>query len=273
MSESNGKLHTGEAAAGVAEYPDKRRVGRRRPSPADAHAAGQPDDRRPVGAPSLPAGRSRNGAQPRATSSRPTAKAGSGVKPAQAHMPAAAPDVRTRDKATAAPSDAAPDAAATCGGPDGFADGANGEAQDRSASDRQAEAALLNREEAVLSDNSFAVLFREAVGLENAISIRGTQLHLIRFREAAGKPSDPVEKTLLDMLALGRLRLGRVHASAEKAGSPEAARVYLSAANRLMGEICKTALTLAEYRKSSRRTRNRTGKRRKRMEHRTRKQR
>jgi hypothetical protein len=120
--------------------------------------------------------------------------------------------------------------------------------------DRQA-VAEARREEALLSDKLFPMSFREAAGLENVVTILGTRMHLLCFRKAAGNPSDPVEQTLLDMLALARMRLGRVHAAAEKSVGPEAARVYLSAGNRLMGETCKTVLTLAAYRKSQRRHR------------------
>ena len=50
--------------------------------------------------------------------------------------------------------------------------------------------------------------------------------------------------SVLDLLALARMRLGRVHAAAEQAVGPEAARVYVSACNRLKGETCKTVFRL-----------------------------
>lgn len=109
----------------------------------------------------------------------------------------------------------------------------------------------IRKEAAVLKDVAFQGSMVEAAGLDDSLTSLGARLHLLQFRAAAGSPKDPVEQLLLDMLALARVRVGRIHALAECSKSPELTRAYLSAGNRMMSEICKTVLTLVAYREST----------------------
>lgn len=116
--------------------------------------------------------------------------------------------------------------------------------------DDPAVAARVRREAVVLKDVLFQGEFLAAAGVDKEVSSVGARAHLLQFREAAGAPTDPVEQLLLDVLALARLRLARVHALSEQATSPELIRTYLLAGCRLQSEISKTILTLAAYRSS-----------------------
>ena len=130
-------------------------------------------------------------------------------------------------------------------------DAINRQALDRRVLDDPAVAARVRREVAVLKDVLFQGEFLAAAGLDKEVSSLGARAHLLQFREAAGGPTDPVEQLLLDVLALARVRVARVHALAEQTTSPELIRVYLNTGCRLMSEISKTALALAVYRGQS----------------------
>jgi len=104
----------------------------------------------------------------------------------------------------------------------------------------------------VLRDTRFAIDLIAASGLGGKVDPISARLHLARFRNGSGLPTDPVERFLLDLLALARVRVGRVAAQAELAGKSEVARIYLSAFNQLVGAACNTVSTLAAYRASPR---------------------
>jgi len=140
------------------------------------------------------------------------------------------------------------------GEPNHAIDKINRNALNRSVLDDADSASRVRREAVALRDTVFPSEFLAAAGLDKAVSTLGARLHLLQFREAAGGPTDPVEQLLLDILALARLRVARVHALAEQATSPELIRTYLNTGCRLMSEISKTVLTLAAYRSQSRGT-------------------
>jgi hypothetical protein len=76
------------------------------------------------------------------------------------------------------------------------------------------------------------------------------KIYLERFLEDAGKPADPVERMMLEQLALAHLRLGQLHGQAGHSKNLDAAKVYNSATARLWGEFRRTALALRVYRGS-----------------------
>ena len=128
----------------------------------------------------------------------------------------------------------------------------NRRALDREVLEDPAVVARVRREAAAIRDALFPASFLEAAGLGKDISMIGGRLHLLQFREAAGASTDPIETLLLDMLALARVRVARVHALAETTTSPELIKTYLATGCRLMSEINKTVLTLAAYRDQAR---------------------
>jgi hypothetical protein len=74
------------------------------------------------------------------------------------------------------------------------------------------------------------------------------QLYVEQFIEEAGKPTDPVERMLLEQLALAHFRIGQLHVSAAKATGIEAVKILNSATARLLGEFRRTALAVRVYR-------------------------
>lgn len=87
-----------------------------------------------------------------------------------------------------------------------------------------------------------------ALGMDARFDGSACRLYLDQFIAAAGDPQDPVERTLIEQVAVARLRLADLHAQAAQAKSVEAAKVYAGATARLLGEVRRVALTLREYR-------------------------
>lgn len=65
---------------------------------------------------------------------------------------------------------------------------------------------------------------------------------------AAGSPSDPIERMLVEQLLMAHHRIGELHAQSACADRPEEAALYNAAAARLLNEFRKTSLALREYR-------------------------
>jgi hypothetical protein len=63
-------------------------------------------------------------------------------------------------------------------------------------------------------------------------------------------PADPIERMLLEQLALAHHALGRLHVRAAEARSLPEAQLYHASAARLLGEFRLTALALKTYRMS-----------------------
>lgn len=72
--------------------------------------------------------------------------------------------------------------------------------------------------------------------------------YLDNFLEEAGAPTDPVERMLLEQIAIAHHGIGRLHTEAASATTPEAANIYNSAAAKLLGEFRRCVLALREYR-------------------------
>jgi hypothetical protein len=87
-----------------------------------------------------------------------------------------------------------------------------------------------------------------ALGLDALFDSSGYKSYLEQLLQDAGNPKDPIEVMLLEQLALAHFRIGQLHASAGKAQGTEAAKIYNSAAARLLGEFRRTALALRVYR-------------------------
>jgi hypothetical protein len=72
--------------------------------------------------------------------------------------------------------------------------------------------------------------------------------YLDTYLQAAGDPADPVERILLEQLALAHHALGRLHVRAGSRESVEEVQAYLGAIARLLAEVRRTALALKAYR-------------------------
>ncbi len=64
------------------------------------------------------------------------------------------------------------------------------------------------------------------------------------MEEAGSHPIDPIERMLLEQLALAHFRIGQLHVRASEAQGLEAVRVYNSVAARMLGEFRRTVLAL-----------------------------
>jgi hypothetical protein len=99
-----------------------------------------------------------------------------------------------------------------------------------------------------MRETLFPAMMADALGYEGTYESAAYKIYLERFLEDAGKPADPVERMMLQQLALAHLRLGQLHADAGHSKSLEAAKVYNSVTARLWGEFRRTALALRAYR-------------------------
>jgi hypothetical protein len=73
-------------------------------------------------------------------------------------------------------------------------------------------------------------------------------VYVLRTLEAAGSPSDPIERMLIEQICLAHHNIGRLHVKAATADNPEEARVSLGAAALLTGEFRRCVLALKSYR-------------------------
>ena len=67
------------------------------------------------------------------------------------------------------------------------------------------------------------------------------------FRES-GSPTDPVERMLLEQIALAHFRLGELYVTAAGAAGNEAIKIMNAATARLLSEFRRTALAVSSYR-------------------------
>ena len=66
--------------------------------------------------------------------------------------------------------------------------------------------------------------------------------------KAAGAPSDPMEKMLIEQITLAHHRILTLHADAAQAEAPELIEVLNTAASKLTAEFRRLCLSLKEYR-------------------------
>jgi hypothetical protein len=81
-----------------------------------------------------------------------------------------------------------------------------------------------------------------------AFDVLTWKAYLDRYLQAAGDPADPVERILLEQLALAHHALGRLHVRAGSREGVEETQAYLAAIARLLAEVRRTALALKAYR-------------------------
>jgi hypothetical protein len=86
-----------------------------------------------------------------------------------------------------------------------------------------------------------------ALGLDRQVGPLGYRAYLDQLLKDAGDPTDPVERMLLEQLALAHFRNAQLHADAGQARGVEAAKIYNSLAARMLGELRRTALALRLY--------------------------
>ena len=87
-----------------------------------------------------------------------------------------------------------------------------------------------------------------ALGYDSLFDARGYRAFLDALMADGGRPADPVEKMMLEQLALAHFRVGQLHAAAGGGQGAEAQKLLNGAAARMLGEFRRTALALAAYR-------------------------
>lgn len=100
----------------------------------------------------------------------------------------------------------------------------------------------------VMRQALFPAMMADALGYDNTFESRAYKVYLERLLQDAGNPTDPVERMMLEQLALAHFRIGQLQVSAGHAKALEATKIYNSAASRLLGEFRRTALALRVYR-------------------------
>ena len=78
----------------------------------------------------------------------------------------------------------------------------------------------------------------------------GYRTYLDNLLKQAGTTDDPIEKMLIEQVALAHLYSGHLHASAGAAKTIEGTSAYCAMGARLLAETRKTALALMDYRES-----------------------
>jgi hypothetical protein len=100
----------------------------------------------------------------------------------------------------------------------------------------------------VLREQLFAALMADALGYDDPFDGPAARAYLERLCEDAGNPRDPIERMMVEQLAVAHFRIVQLHVRAQKAQGVEAAKLYNGAAARLLGEFRRTALGLRAYR-------------------------
>lgn len=99
-----------------------------------------------------------------------------------------------------------------------------------------------------LRNNLIPAMMTQIVGDEETFDASGFRTFLDRLMDDAGNPNDPVERMLIQQLAMAHFRIGELHIKATEAKSVELVKAYNSAASRLLGEFRRVALAISTYR-------------------------
>lgn len=76
----------------------------------------------------------------------------------------------------------------------------------------------------------------------------GVKAYLDDLMHAAGDPADPIERMLIEQLAMVHFITARLHADAAAAKGAVAAKMYNASASRMLGEFRRLALAVRVYR-------------------------
>lgn len=117
--------------------------------------------------------------------------------------------------------------------------------------EEQARKARVQHKANMIRTLAFSAAMATAVPVAKEIGSAAFKVYQDDLLREAGSPTDPVERMLLEQLTLAHHRVAQLHAQAEQVTSIEAAKVYMTAATRLTGEVRRLALALKQYREPS----------------------
>jgi hypothetical protein len=100
----------------------------------------------------------------------------------------------------------------------------------------------------VLRESVFAASMAAALAHDKLFDPASYQVYLQRLMADSGDPPDPVERMMLEQLALAHFRVAALHVRAGRAEGLEATKILSAAAARLLGEFRRTALAFKVYR-------------------------
>jgi hypothetical protein len=92
------------------------------------------------------------------------------------------------------------------------------------------------------------ILALQAVAMGRDVPVEAWRLYLDDFVRQAGNPSDPVEKLMVEQLALAHNAITKLYVRAASADDPAFSEVCFSALTRLLAEVRRMALAIREYR-------------------------
>lgn len=99
----------------------------------------------------------------------------------------------------------------------------------------------------IARDFTIPAAISQMIGPER-VSILGAASYLNTIAPGGKTPADPLEKILLEQVAMAHQRSALLHIRAHQAASPEALAIFNSAAVKLAAEIRHTALAIRQYR-------------------------
>ena len=100
----------------------------------------------------------------------------------------------------------------------------------------------------VVREAFFPSMMAAAIPVTKDIGASAFRLYLNQLLQDAGNPTDPIERMLLEQLALAHYRIAELHVQVEQSRTAEEVKVYSTAAVRLTGEFRRLALALRQYR-------------------------
>ena len=108
---------------------------------------------------------------------------------------------------------------------------------------------------AVLRDHAFPGYLYACTGLINkGMMPESFKAYIDNLLDECGSPHDPVERMLIEQLALAHHNIGRLHVKSSIASSHEESVAYAAAATRLTAEHRRLAAGLQDYRAKARST-------------------
>jgi hypothetical protein len=99
-----------------------------------------------------------------------------------------------------------------------------------------------------LKSGVFASQMSTTIQLDKSFDPAAFHAYLDQLMIDTGSPTDPVERILIEQIAMAHLRVGDLSVLASGARGDEPIKILNSATARLIGEVRKTALALAAYR-------------------------
>ena len=94
----------------------------------------------------------------------------------------------------------------------------------------------------------FARAMASTIELDDSFDTSVFQSYLEQMQIEAGDASDPIERMMIEQLAMAHLRIGDLHLHAAHATGSELIKILNAATMRALSEFRKTALALAAYR-------------------------